>query len=114
MIVVQALDEIGLAIVIEMPKDRELIATRQVNGIVEDLQSQRLVQTGCDPLPTEFSEFTLLVDSPNITVPRADPQTAVGKEIEAGEPHLREPWVWLTGHQRFDRKGPALERNLGF
>ena len=52
-IAVEALDEVGFAIAIQIPQDGDLIATGDIDLVVDDLEAERLKEAAGDSSPRQ-------------------------------------------------------------
>ena len=110
MIVVEILVEIGFAVAIQVVEASDLIAAADIDLLVDDLQPQRLEQTGGDSLPGQLIQISVNPrDHPDVTVPRAEGGSpAVGKEVEPAEAQPRLPRVLHRRGDRVDHVGPVV------
>ena len=71
-VVVEALVEVGLAVVVEVVQARELAAFEHDDLAVHDLQAERLVQPGGEALPGAGAGLLVHGDEPDVAVAGAD------------------------------------------
>src|SRR5262245_13091919 len=92
--ITKILVEIRFTIGVCVAEPCDLIPPEHINLIVNDLESERLIKTGGEALPGQFTKRVVNAsDLPNITVDRADVRRAIAGEIHTGKEHERLPWV---------------------
>ena len=107
MIVVDRVVAVDLAVVVEVDKPHDPVATANMDRPTDDFQPQWLKQPRGNPLPRE--------DPLRIEQPRHPPDVAIPgahgghvavapEEVEAGEPQLRVPGICVRGNEPIDRK----------
>ncbi len=120
-VVVEAFVVVGLAVVIGIVQDHQLIAATYEDLAIDDLDAQRLKQTRGDSTPGELRflfaaasgfggpQLCQPADQPHIAVPCADEcRIAVAMKIDARKSHLCEPRIvdWVGEH--IDGEWPAV------
>src|SRR5580765_5828379 len=83
-VVVKILVEVSFTILVQIVQAIDLVATSDIDRIVDDLQPERLKHPGGKPLPRQLVE--LVVDAgnnPNVTVKSANRRAAIREEVEA-------------------------------
>src|SRR5215470_12628884 len=102
MVVVEAFVVIRFPVAVQIVEADDLVAAADINSAVAKLQTERLEQTGRDPLPGETPRGVFeSAHHPHVAVPRTygDP-LAVRIEIEPGQSKLRIPRVILGQTER--------------
>ncbi len=87
-IVVEAFVEVGFVVVVEIVEACDLVATMNVDDIVDDFETEGMEESCCVSFPLDVLE--VLVDSgddPDIAAPSADGCATIGEEVEATNPH---------------------------
>ena len=83
-VVVEVLVQVGLAVLVEVFQPGDLVAAGHVNFSLNDLQPERLEQTGGEALPGELLERLVDArDDPHVAVEGANRRPSVGEEVEA-------------------------------
>jgi hypothetical protein len=101
MVAVKAAVERGLAALGQPPQHDDLVTAADVDIAVHHFQAERLVQAAGDPPPGERRAGAVQsTDPPHVAVPGADGQVAAGQEVEAGEPQLGGPRVFVRCSER--------------
>src|SRR2546423_10917991 len=104
-IAVEVFVVISFAVVIEIVQDRDLIAAKDVDFILDDLQPERLKKSGGKTFPGELLQFGVdATDAPNIAMRRANSRIPIGEKIVAAGEHERVPRILIRNRQRIDQK----------
>ena len=75
---------------------------------VDDLQPERVVQPGGEPLPRAGPGLLVHRDEPDVAVAGADGDAAVGQEVEAGAEEQGVEAVLVGDGERIDRERAGL------
>ena len=109
--VVETLVEIGFSISIQVSRDDNLIATGDIDLSIDNLQAQRLKQSGGNTLPDQFT-FVLIdtFHNPDIAIPRTDRSgLSIFEEIMTGSSQLTIPRILEWQRQLIDRKNTVMD-----
>lgn len=105
-VVIEVFVEVGLAIIVCVVEHRNLVASDDIQSIVDDLDAQRLKQSGRKPLPLEPLETGVNpTDSPDIAVHGGNDRVAIGKKIETADEHQCGVRIIEWHRQRIDDIG---------
>src|SRR2546423_8061556 len=100
-IAVEVFVVISFAVIIEIVQDRDLVAAKNVDFILDDFQSERLKKSGGKTFPGELLQFGVdAADTPNIAMRGANGGVAIRKEIMAAGEHERVPRILIRNRQR--------------
>ena len=107
-VVVEALVEVGLAVVVEVVQPRELAAFEDDDLAVHHLQAERLIQPGGEALPGARRGLLVHRHEPDVAVAGADGDAAVGEEVEAGAEEQCAEAVLVGDGERVHRERAGL------
>src|SRR6185436_18641328 len=108
-VVVEILVKIRLAVVIQIVQASDLIAASDVNLVLRNNKSQRLIKTRREAFPCQiFQLFVDARDDPNIAVERANRRTSIGEEIQASGTNPRMPRIIFRNGERIDSVGGSV------
>ena len=98
-VVVEVLVEVGFAVLVEVVQQRDLVATEDVDLLVDDLQAEAVEDAGGVAMPADLAEFVVgeLAD-PDVATPSGEGDTAVLKEVDATDANPRAERI-LGGHR---------------
>ena len=117
MVVVEAFDEIGFPVAVQVAQACELIPAGDEQVIATEFHAEGLEQAAGDPAPGQGgrSLFHEAVHPPDIAVPHRDHGgLAVGGEIKAARAHPGVPWI-VRGQRKLvrDERAPFLAGHGG-
>ena len=95
-IVVEGFHVVDFLVAIQVVEAGDLVAAGDVDGVVDDLEAERLEESGADAAPFEFLEVAGdSIDQPNIAQPGADGGAVriVLEEVESAETHPGIPGI---------------------
>ncbi len=114
-VVVEALVEIGFAVAVEVVEAGDLVASQDVDLVVDNSEAEGLEETGGDALPGEAMGGVIeAMDGPDVAAPGAEGgASGVGEEVEAAEPHPGVPGVVVWPREGIDGEGAVFGTGLG-
>ena len=94
-IVVEVFVEIGLAVVVEVVQDGDLVAVQDIDFSIDHFDALRLMEARGEAPPRQFVEvFVDAVDDPDIARPGCHRGAVVVEEVEISRPEPRFPRVF--------------------
>ena len=100
-VAVERLVVIGLAIAVQVMQPRDPVAAQHVDGVVDDTQSQGLVESGREPLPRKCSQRGINAgDNPDITAQSRNGAASVAEKVERRHPHPGTPRIRVRERKR--------------
>ena len=114
MVVVKILVEINFAIVIGVMQASDLVAAADINGLVDNLQPQRLEHPRGNATPGELALRQIQpFNDPHIPLPRTHRSAAVVfEEIEPAQAHPRFPRIIIRQLEGIGGVRPQVESGL--
>ena len=111
----EAFVKIGLAVAVQVVQPRDLIAAQHIRLAVGDDEAQRLVQPGGEPLPSHlFEGLVEPLDSPHVSLNRAEQGRAVGEEVVVAKEEQGIPGVVAPAARSCRRRKATSRRGPGF
>ena len=98
-VVVEVLVEVGFAVFVEVVQERDLVATEDIDLLIDNLQAEAVEDTGGVAVPGDLAEFVVgeLAD-PDVAAPGGEGDATVLEEVDTTDANPRAERV-LGGHR---------------